>query len=176
MSLASLDERTTKRFPIAALVYSPDIDPAPVLAEVVQMLRERGVALAGAIEHNNSSCSMELELLSSGSRMGISQALGSGAAGCRLNGAALAEAASLVRRDIEAAPALAIFNKFGSQESAGGGLRDEMAQAAMAHIPVLTAVGERFLDQWSAFTGGDSVQLPCSAEAALAWWDALQKR
>lgn len=165
-------EQTMTRMPIAALVYGPDVDPGPVLAEVVRALRARGVALAGAIEHNNGPCSMTLEILPSGLRMPISQDLGSGATGCRLDSAALAEAASLVRREIDASPALAVFNKFGGQEVAGEGLRDEMTAAAIAGVPVLTAVGERFLPVWLAFTGGDSVQLPCSAQAALEWWDA----
>jgi hypothetical protein len=78
-----------------------------------------------------------------------------------------------MRRAIEASPSLAVFNKFGGQEAAGGGLRDEMAAAVMAGVPVLTMVGERFMTQWLEFTGGDSVQLPCSVEAALDWWDSL---
>jgi hypothetical protein len=159
--------------PIAALVYSPEADPEAVLAEVVRLLQARGVALAGGIEHNSGVCSSEMELLPSGVRMSISQDLGSGASGCRLDTTALAEAASAMRRAIEASPSLAVFNKFGGQEAAGGGLRDEMAAAVMAGVPVLTMVGERFMTQWLEFTGGDSVQLPCSVEAALDWWDSL---
>lgn len=162
-----------KRMTVAALVYGSGVDPAPALQEVVRVLRQRGVALAGAIQYGDGSCSMTLELLPSGLRMPISQDLGSGASGCRLDSVALAETASLVRQAIDAAPALAVFNKFGAQEAAGGGLRNEMATAATAGVPVLTAVRENLLPQWSAFTGGDSVQLACSADAALGWWDTL---
>lgn len=159
---------------IAALVYDDNIDPAPALEEVVRMLQKHGVALAGAIEHGDISCAMTLEILPSGLRMPISQNLGSGSNGCKLDSVALAEAASLVRKAINASPALAVFNKFGSQEAAGGGMRDEMIAAATAGVPILTAVREKFLAQWSEFTGGDSVQLACSAEAALAWWHTLE--
>lgn len=158
---------------IAALVYNDGIDPAPVLEELVALLRKRGVALAGAIQHGDSSCSMTLELLHSGLRVPISQSLGSGASGCRLDSLALAETASVVQQAIAASPSLAIFNKFGAQEAAGNGLRDEMAAAATAGVPVLTAVRESLLEQWSAFTGGEYARLACSTEAALAWWDAL---
>lgn len=158
---------------VAALIYADGIDPAPVLADVVAQLRKQGVALAGAIQHGDSNCAMTLELLPSGRHIPISQNLGSGARGCRLDSAALAETASLVLQSIDASPALAVFNKFGSQEAAGNGLRDEMAAAAAAGLPVLTAVRDSLLDQWSAFTGGEYAPLACSTEAAMTWWDGL---
>lgn len=166
-------EHATKPMKIAALVYGPGTDPAPVLVEVVRQLQERGVAMAGAVQHSAGPCSMALEILPSGLRVSISQALGSGATGCRLDSAALAEAASLVRRALAAPPALAVFNKFGAQEAAGKGMCDEIAEAAMAGLPVLTAVSETLLPQWSSFTGGEFVRLPCSAGAALDWWNAI---
>ncbi|MDY0048228.1 MAG: DUF2478 domain-containing protein, partial [Thauera propionica] len=51
------------------------------------------------------------------------------------------------------------------------GLRDEMAETVLAGVPLLTAVGERFLDDWKAFTGGEGVLLPPRLEPILAWWD-----
>lgn len=166
-------EHTMTSMPIAALVYGPETDPSPTLTEVVRILQARGVVLAGALQHDNGPCSMELELMPSGRRMSISQDLGAESAGCKLDTTALAEAGSLIRRAIDGSPMLAVFNKFGTQEAAGDGLRDEMAAALMAGIPVLTAVGERFLPQWLEFTGGDSVQLACTADAALHWWAAV---
>lgn len=166
-------EQALNRAKIAALVYGPGVDPSPVLLEVVRKLQERGVALAGAIQHSAGPCSMALEILPSGLRIPISQELGSGATGCRLDSAALAEAASMVRRAIDTAPALVVFNKFGAQEAGGSGLYDEMATAMIAGIPVLTAVNETLLPQWTAFTGGEFVRLACSAEAAQTWWDSI---
>ncbi|WP_420474528.1 DUF2478 domain-containing protein [Noviherbaspirillum sp. ST9] len=161
------------RLNIAALIYGDGIDPAPVLADVVAELRKRDVALAGVIQHGDSSCAMTLELLSSGERVSISQDLGSGSRGCRLDSTALAGTASRVRQAIDASPALAVFNKFGSQEAAGKGLSDEMAAAATAGLPVLTAVRDSLLEQWAEFTGGEYARLDCSTQAALAWWDGL---
>lgn len=168
-------QQPANRPTIAALIYGDGIEPASVLAEVVAQLRRQGVALAGVIQHGDSACAMTLELLSSGRRITIAQDLGSGARGCRLDSAALAETASLVRQAIDASPALTVFNKFGSQEAAGNGLRDEMAAAAAAGLPVLTAVRDSLLDQWSAFTGGEYAPLACSTEAALAWWSGLPR-
>lgn len=162
--------------PLAALVYRDGIDPAPVLQNVVAALRQRGVVVGGAIQHGDVGCAMTLELLPSGTRLPISQNLGSGASGCRLDSVALAEAASLVRKAIDAAPALAVFNKFGGQEAAGSGMHAEMVAAVTAGIPILTAVRDTLLPQWEEFTGGQSAQLSCTPDAALAWWDALASR
>lgn len=159
---------------IAALVYHANVDPAHVLREATAALRERGVALAGVIERGGGSCGMTLELLPSGVQLSISQDLGSGAAGCRLDTAALAEAAGMVRQALQGSPALVVFSKFGKQEADGRGLHEEMAAAALSGVPVLTAVKEGLLDRWSAFTGGQFVALPCSVEAVLAWWEGLE--
>jgi len=140
------------------------------------VLRQRGVMVGGAIQHGDVGCAMTLELLPSGVRVPISQNLGTGASGCRLDSVALAEAASLVRKAIDASPALAVFNKFGGQEAAGSGMHAEMVAAVTAGIPLLTAVRDTLLTQWQEFTGGQSAPLPCTAAAALAWWDALTAR
>jgi hypothetical protein len=163
--------------PIAALVYATDTNPSPVLVEVARILKSRGVGLVGAIQHDlgpKETCGMELELLPSGERLPMSQDLGPGSNACRLDPAAMAEAGAQVRKAIEAGqPELAIFNKFGTQEVAGEGLRDEMVATVMAGIPLLTAVAERFGDDWAAFTGGETSLIPCTVEDALAWWSAL---
>ena len=55
---------------------------------------------------------------------------------------------------------------------AGSGLRDEMAETVVAGVPLLTAVGERFLPEWKEFTGGEGVLLEPTLDAILAWWSA----
>ncbi len=161
------------RLRIAAIVYKPGIDPASVLAEAVRIFASRGIALAGALQHGTGECAMELELLPSRRRMSISQDLGSGATGCRLDTSALAEAGSVIRQAIHGGAAIAVFNKFGAQEAGGKGLHEEIAAAVISDVPVLIPVGERFMAEWTEFTGGDFVALACTTEAVLGWWDAL---
>lgn len=163
------------QMPIAALIYDLETDPGPVLVETARALEARGVTLAGAIELSTGSCAMELELLPSARRIPISQNLGSGASGCRLDTTALAEAASMVRQAIAGKPSLVIFNKFGAQEAEGGGLHGEIAAAVSAGVPVLIPVPERFLAQWSEFTGAEFTALSCDTDAALAWWDSVSR-
>ncbi|HJV80953.1 DUF2478 domain-containing protein [Noviherbaspirillum sp.] len=157
---------------IAALIYGSGIDPALVLEKVVAKLRQRGVALAGVIQHSGEDCSMTLELLPSGLRIPMSQSLGAGSAACRLDSGALAQAASLVRKEIDTSPELVVFNKFGAQEAAGGGMRDEMLRAVMAGLSIIVPVRDSLLPQWKEFVGDEFVLLDCDPEAVLAWWDA----
>src|SRR5690606_32665880 len=121
-------------------------------------------------------CAMELENLETGECFALSQALGSGSIACRLDPAALAEGGVAVRGALERGAELIVVNKFGAQEAAGGGLRDEMGFTAGAGVPLLTAVGERFLDEWGAFTGGAGSLLEPRLECVLAWWEGLQAK
>lgn len=118
---------------------------------------------------------MELENLSNGERFPLSQELGSGSEACRLDPNALAHAAVAVRQALERGAQLVFINKFGAQEASGSGLRDEMALAVTAGVPVITAVGERFLDEWQRFTGGGGTLLEPRAERIVAWWAGLAR-
>ena len=91
---------------------------------------------------------------------------------CRVDPAALARGSVAVRGAIGRGVDLVIINKFGAQEVSGAGLRDEMGETVMAGVPLLTAVGERFLEDWKQFTGGDFVLLPPQLDAILQWWSA----
>ena len=160
--------------PIAALVYRPTDHVEPILLSVAQALSERGVKLGGALQHDIPSraddpCAMELQDLFTAVRFSMSQELGSGSEACRLDPDALARAGVSIRQAIEGGAELIIVNKFGAQEALGSGLRDEMAMTVTAGIPLLTAVGERFLAEWSDFTGGEAQLLPPDADAVLSW-------
>jgi nucleoside-triphosphatase THEP1 len=166
--------------PIAAIVYKPTDHIEPVLIDAARALAERGVKLGGILQHDipttiDDPCGMELEDLASGERFALSQDLGSGSEACRLDPDALAQAAVAVRHALERGAELVFINKFGGQEACGCGLRDEMGLAVASGVPVITAVGERFLDEWQRFTGGGSTLLPPDAAAILGWWDAVRR-
>ncbi len=166
--------------PLAAIIYSPADDIDALMIAIARAFAARGVKLGGVVQHASDNtdadacaCGMALEDLASGQRFSLSQDLGSGSQSCRLDPAALARATVAVRTAIEHGAMLLIFNKFSSQEAAGAGLREEMGLAAAAGIPLLTAVGERFLPEWKEFTGGAGSLLQPTLENALGWWDAL---
>lgn len=162
--------------PLAAILYTPEDEIEALLARAASMLAGRGLRLGGVIQHDTAGTddtphAMELEDLASGSRFALTQDLGSGSDACSLDTATLAEAAAAVRDSLAARPDLVLINKFGAQEAGGAGLRDEIGQAVAAGIPLLTAVGIRFADDWRTYTGGAGVLLEPRLDAVLAWWD-----
>lgn len=164
--------------PIAAILYLPTDNIEALLVEVARTLAARGVKVGGVIQHDiatavNDPCAMELEDLHSGERFSLSQELGSGSEACRLDPAALAHASVAVRKAVEDGAELIMINKFSTQEANGIGLRDEMGYAVLAGIPLLTAVGKRFLPEWENFTGGNGCLLEPTLDGVLAWWDGL---
>lgn len=164
--------------PIAAIVYTPEDDIEALLAEAALRLSAQGVRIGGVIQHDiegvgDEPCAMELEDLTSGQRLPLTQDLGCDSVACRLDTDSLARAAALVRNGIDIGAELIIFNKFGGQEAAGAGLRDEMGFAVLAGRPLLTAVGKRFLSEWAEFTGGDCTLLEPSVDSVIAWWSSL---
>lgn len=171
---------TDHTLPIAAIVYSPTDHIEPVLLEAARTLARQGVRLGGILQHDIPTtiadpCGMELEDLASGERFALSQDLGSGSEACRLDPDALAHAAVAVRAALERGAELVFINKFGSQEACGSGLRSEMATAVTTGIPVITAVGERFLAEWQNFTGGSATLLQPRVEDILQWWAGLAR-
>lgn len=167
--------------PIAAIVYKPTDKVEALLTEAARALAALGVRLGGVIQHDipnaiDDPCAMELENLENGECFALSQALGSGSMACRLDTDALAHGAVAIRGAIDRGAELIVINKFGAQEASGAGLRDEMGVAAASGVPLLTAVGERFLHEWNAFTGGDTTLIPPRLDSVLEWWTALQAR
>lgn len=170
---------TTAQLPIAAIVYDPTDKVEELLVAAARALAAKGVRIGGVLQHDiekvvDDPCAMELEDLASGTRFSLSQELGSGSTACRLDPASLAHAAVAVRAAIADGADLVVINKFGAQEVAGAGLRDEMGEAVLAAIPLLTAVGRRFLGQWQEFTGGAGTLLEPRLEDVLGWWASVR--
>lgn len=164
--------------PLAAIRYAPEDDACVLMARVARTLAAQGVKLGGVLQHeghpgSDNPC-MALEDLATGERFSLSLEADSGPDACRLDPASLAHAATLVRTAIDGGADLVMINKFGAQEAAGAGLRAEMGLAVLAGLPLLTTVAERLLDDWQAFTGGESVILEPRLEDVLQWWAAAR--
>jgi hypothetical protein len=113
-------------------------------------------------------CDMDIEVLPKGPRFRISQALGTGSRGCRLDGGAIEAIAVEVEARIADADIL-IINKFGKQESMGRGLCGAIAAALERRIPVLVGVNGLNLPDFLAFTDKSATRLPADPNAILAW-------
>lgn len=164
---------------IAALVHADGIYPDRAIARAIEPLRDRGIALAGAIQIETADlpgrhpCDMLLEDLASGDVVAIAEERGKEARGCRLDVGLLTDLAEAVASSLRLEqPRLLVVNKFGKIEADGGGLRGAIAEAVSKGIPVLVGVPARNLDRWRAFAGPLAVELPVDSSAIAEWLQA----
>lgn len=135
-----------------------------------------GLRVAGAVQRNTDlgagrSCDMDVVVIGEEERpIRISQSLGPGAEGCRLDAGALEMAAGRVVARIGDAGLgtdLLLVPKFGRQEAAGRGFRQLIAQAVATGLPVLLYVPPEQRDDFAAFGGGMAEWVP---PEGLAQW------
>jgi hypothetical protein len=144
------------------------------LAGLAEDLAAGGHRVAGAVQinretHEGQRCDMILRLLPWGQELRISQSLGAGARGCRLDPGGLEQAVAEVAVALEAAPEVLILNKFGKQEAEGRGFRPLIGEALSRGLPVLLAVNLSNLPAFEAFAEGMAERLPGDREALLRW-------
>jgi hypothetical protein len=139
-----------------------------LLAETARRLQAGGFRLAGAVQENTGDTEMLLRLLAAPGLVRISQNLGPGAQGCRLDPDGLERAVAGVQAALEGAD-LVIINKFGKQEAEGRGFRPLIAEALSLGIPVLTTVAPDHADAFARFAQDMSEPVPARLEAILDW-------
>jgi hypothetical protein len=148
-----------------------------LLAVVARTLLDEGFAVAGVIQENEERAGeppdMFLHVLTAGVQIRISQNLGAGSKGCRLDTQGLEEAAGLFEQVIGGPaaqrPRLLIINKFGKQEAEGRGFTPVIGQALANGIPVLTSVGSGNLELFLRFAGDLAERVEASPEGILGW-------
>ena len=153
-------------------------DASVRMAALAAALSVEGWRLAGAVQVDldhgaDCACEMTLEVLGAGvAPIRISQSLGLGSSGCRLDSGALEQAAGLAdrilaERVLEGSADLVIVNKFGKQEAAGRGFRALIGAALAQGVPVLTAVPPEYLAAFEGFAGDYALRLDW--DAAMEW-------
>jgi hypothetical protein len=161
---------------LAAISVEEAAGALPLLSAVIGVLRAEGWRIAGYVQQDipaDDICcpQMLLEDIETREKHCISQALGPGASGCRLDSQALTEVAgrALVGLDAAPVPDLLLLNRFGKAEAEGGGLRAVFDKAALLGVPVLTCIKQDYRPAWSDYTGVLSAALPATEDAVLAW-------
>lgn len=143
------------------------------IVAVVDRLRLMGLALAGTVQTNldrvkDHPCDMDLLALPQGPAFRISQELGTGARGCRLNSGLLEDLVMEVARHLTGADVL-IINKFGKLEAQGRGFVPLIAEALERGIPVIVGVNGLNLPAFLQFAEGEARDLGPNPQAIADW-------
>lgn len=144
------------------------------LFRLAGLMEASGLRVVGAVQTNadnedDSACDMDLRILPGGPTICISQKLGPGSSGCRLDASQLEAAVHECSRRLAAGADLLIVNKFGAHEADGRGFRDLIGAALAEDVPVIVGVSPVKLDDFLDFSGGLSEELPCDMDAITGW-------
>lgn len=136
-----------ERAPIYAIRRDDPEAADRVVGELVELARGVGIEVAGVTQKNIHRVDrihndMHLVSLCSSEEYKISEDRGAMSSGCRLDRDLIARAALDVERALMSGrPGLLVLNKFGKAEEEGGGMRNAIALAIEAGLPVLMSVG-----------------------------------
>lgn len=143
------------------------------LCAAAMLLRDDHLRLCGTIralpvDHRAHRCDMDIQVLPDGPLHRISQRLGTGSRGCRLDADVIETIASEVEARLAGADLL-IVNKYGRQESQGRGLCPAITRALDQGMPVLVGVNALNLPDFIRFSDGLARELSPTPEAIRAW-------
>ena len=167
---------------LAAIIAAKDVPVDQLLAGAARRARQAGLRVAGFLQHRETGgeecCrDIEIEHIGTGVTQIISQALGSGSKGCRLDPAALADVAGALQAELDDGADMLILNRFGKGETEGHGFRSIIETAYARQIPVLTVVRETYVEGWNDFAGDCGVLLAPDSKTVLGWCDrAMEAR
>ena len=147
-----------------------------LLSSLAEALYAKGIALAGIVQTNtecsdDALCDMDVRVLPDGETIRISQSLGAGARGCRLNPEALEQAVGQVTSSLQAEPRpqVLIVNKFGKHEADGRGMRPVIGEALAQGLVVVSGVNRMNVEAFKAFSDGVAVQGGSALDDLVAW-------
>ena len=145
-----------------------------LLHDLATRAAARGLRLCGTVQTNSDCgpdrpCDMDVRILPDGPVIRISQSLGPGARGCRLDPDALEQAVAQTAARLGAGCDLLIVNKFGKVEADGGGFRSLIGEALGRDIPVLAGLNPAQRAAFDSFTEGMAEELEPDLSSVWAW-------
>ena len=146
-----------------------------LLHDFAHALLARGLRPCGTVQINTERadagpCDMDVLVLPDGPVVRISQDLGPGSRGCRLDPAALEEAAGAVSARLARQCDCLIVNKFGKHEADGRGFRPVIAEALDLGIPVLVGLNPLNKGAFLEFTGAIAQEISPDRTALSNWF------
>ncbi|MDH7787485.1 hypothetical protein QBD01_003512 [Ochrobactrum sp. 19YEA23] len=161
---------------LAAIHCVKDLPVDHFLVDVVARARDEGLRVTGFLQYRGAKTdeccrTISVENIDSGEVRLISQPLGAGSAGCRLDPAALADIAGELLVELDMPTDLLVVNRFGKGECEGHGLRAVIETAFARGVPVLTIVRDTYADGWRDFAGHFGVLLAADQQSVTDWFD-----
>ena len=159
---------------IATLMMPGRGDTDELLHRFARQMLARGCKVRGLVQVNTERggdhpCDMDVQVLPDGPVFRISQSLGKGSRGCRLDPQTLEMSVAAVETSLAEGADLIILNKFGKQEAAGRGFRDVLAQAVAAGVPVIVGLNALNEHAFEEFACGLADRCAPSIEALTSW-------
>ena len=148
-----------------------------VVSKIIALAEMGGLPTVGVYQKNIDRVDrvhndMHLVSLCNGHEFRISEDRGSLSTGCRLDRDVISRAASDVERSIEAGDArLLVLNKFGKAEEEGGGMRQAVAMALEAGMPVCMTVGRWSVGALLEYAGAFVDLCDADHSVALSWYE-----
>lgn len=142
------------------------------LAHIADELLRQEMHVSGVVQINterekNHKCDMDVKVLPDGPTICISQSLGAGSTGCRLNPEALEQAVVLVSEEIKEGSDILLINKFGKHEAEGRGFRELIGKALLQDIPVL--VGLNGLNKSAFQEFAENLETEVDSKNIMSW-------
>lgn len=146
-----------------------------LITVIAERLQGEGLRLSGIVKvlqelpEAAHHCDMEVQVLPGDRKISITQSLGDGSQGCRLNPTAIAEAVAAVENAAEGGADLFVLNKFGPEEAEGRGFRQAIGTALEQGVPVLVGVTGGSRAAFDDFAAGLAEMLPADEDAIAQW-------
>ena len=166
--------------PLAAIRFEPHDLVDDLLERFTKQVTSSGKRVSGVLQSRGDvtgechCADMDLQTIGSNRWFRISQSLGSGSRGCRLDPGALAHCAAFLEQEIQNGCDLLVLNRFGKGEADGRGFRDLISSATCRQIPVLVALRDTYRDAWHEFCGGYACELRCREDELMAWFRSVE--
>ncbi|WP_368184522.1 DUF2478 domain-containing protein [Aestuariibius sp. HNIBRBA575] len=146
-----------------------------VLGEFAALCEQQGVKLAGVVQTNTECapshlCDMDVRVLPDGPVLRISQSLGAGSKGCRLDASVLEEAVGHANASLSDDAQLLLINKFGKREAEGHGFRAVISDAVLRGIPVVLGVNDANLAAFLDYADGMADRLNDNVDDLQKWY------
>ncbi len=164
-----------KKFPpVLALVCDKGDQIDQLLSWGATRLQACDLEIAGTVQQTHARqhrCCDDFSLrnLATGKCHLISQNLGPGSQGCRLDYGKLADLVIEIDQGLSSATDAMILNRFGFSESQGGGFRPLIERAIEMNIPLLLAVNRAYYRAWQDYAGAVSVDRPATEKSLMEW-------